>query len=443
MTETCVYEERMTAIHLLRSGQSPTEVIKELSRSLSWVYKWRQRFFVQQSWEDLKARSRAPKRKPRKLPDEVRQAIRQARSELEEEATQPGHLGYIGAHAIRARLKKKGCRELPSLSSIERTISAAGMTRPPKPEVPAVFYPHLQPIQPHQLVQVDIVPHYLPGGACISCFNAIDVYSRYPTGQQLPTKRSLDAFNFMLQMWKELGLPDYTQVDNESCFSGGFTHPGVLGKVLRLALYVGTELVFSPVRHPESNGYVERFHQDYNGNVWDKLELADLQAVQHHSSPFFELYRHSEHHSALNGHSPEEVHGSQPLRPLPETLVLPAKLPVTAGRVHFIRLVNPDKKIVILNLDWDVPAARPAQGVWATLEFASQGAKLRIYDTAPDALKRKCLAEHPFPLKEPVVPLRVEFQKPIPVPVSWFSLAADLFRLALKTRLPAWISTML
>jgi transposase InsO family protein len=62
-------------------------------------------------------------------------------------------------------------------------------------------------------------------------------------------------------------LAKYTQIDNESCFSGGFTHPGVLGKVLRLGLYVGTELVFSPFRHPESNGYVERFHQDYNQNT--------------------------------------------------------------------------------------------------------------------------------------------------------------------------------
>jgi len=58
-------------------------------------------------------------------------------------------------------------------------------------------------------------------------------------------------------------VPDYTQLDNEGCFSGGFTHPGVLGKVLRLWLMVGTELVFSPLRHPESNGCVERFHQDY------------------------------------------------------------------------------------------------------------------------------------------------------------------------------------
>jgi hypothetical protein len=37
--------------------------------------------------------------------------------------------------------------------------------------------------------------------------------------------------------------------------------------VLRLALLVGTQLVFSPVRHPESNGTIERFHQDYSKNV--------------------------------------------------------------------------------------------------------------------------------------------------------------------------------
>ena len=96
-------------------------------------------------------------------------------------------------------------------------------------------------------MQIDIVPRYLPGGPCVSCFNAIVVVSRYPTGQQYTTKRSVDAVQFLLQVWRDLGVPDYTQVDNESCFSGGFTHLGVLGKVLRLGLMVGTELVFSPM----------------------------------------------------------------------------------------------------------------------------------------------------------------------------------------------------
>ena len=207
--------------------------------------------------------------------------IREVRSELEVEATQPGKLSYIGAHAIRGRLRQKHIAPLPSISSIERVVRAAGMTRPQLPkETQPIVYPHVRPTQPHQLVQVDIVPRYLPGGPCVSCFNAIDVVSRYPTGQQSTTKRSGDAVRFLLQVWCDLGVPDYTQVDNESCFSGGFTHPGVLGKVLRFGLMVGTELVFSPIRHPESNGYVERFHQDYTRNVWDKIDLPDLAAVR-------------------------------------------------------------------------------------------------------------------------------------------------------------------
>lgn len=126
----------------------------------------------------------------------------------------------------------------------------------------------MRPTKPHQLIQVDFVPRYLPNGPFVSCFNAIDVVSRYPTGRQYTTKRSEDAASFLLQVWRDLGVPDCTQVDNEGCFSGGFNHPRVLGKVLRLALMVGTELVFSPIRHPESNGHAERFHQDYSKNVW-------------------------------------------------------------------------------------------------------------------------------------------------------------------------------
>jgi hypothetical protein len=73
-------------------------------------------------------------------------------------------------------------------------------------------------------------------------------------------RRAEDAADFLIHVWQEVGLPRYTQVDNEGCFSGGFTHPGVLGQVVRLALWVGTELVFNPMYNPESNGYVERFH---------------------------------------------------------------------------------------------------------------------------------------------------------------------------------------
>lgn len=429
---------RRTAIHLIRSGKSPAAAGQEVGRSRAWAYKWLKRYQTG-GWQALQGISRAPKRQARKLPEEICREIRQARSELEAEATQPGKLSYIHAPAVRARLRQKRVTPLPSESSIEREIRKAGMVHPRKAiEKLKINYPHLQPTRPHQLVQIDIVPHYLPGGPCVSCFNAVDIVSHYPTGQQFTSKRSEDAASFLMQVWRELGIPDYTQVDNEGCFSGGFTHPGVVGRVLRLSLLVGTELVFSPIRNPESNGTVERFHQDYSKNVWRKIELASLLDVRRHSTTFFENYRHSQHHSALKGRSPADLHFIQPLHRLPGDFQIPDKLPITAGQVHFMRVVDQERKVMALNLNWEVPLAVPNQGVWVTLKIASRGAVLRIYDTAPDMPKRPCLAEYPFPLKEPVQPLQTAFcrssERRQP---TWLTWTAILVQKAVQ-----WASTM-
>lgn len=440
MNET-KYALRKTGIHLLRSGKSPAEVAQELGCSLAWVYKWRKRFLESGGdWRALEDRFRAPHHSPNKLPESVRQKIRMVRSELEVEAAKPGELSYIGAHAIRGRLRKQQIKPLPSITSIERELRAAGLTKPRNSQqLDEIEYPHVQAREPHQLVQVDIVPRYLPGGPCVACFNAIDIVSRLPTGCQYLSKRSIDAVNFLLAVWRDLGIPTYTQVDNESCFSGGFTHPGVLGKVLRIALLVGTELVFSPIRHPESNGYVERFHQDYTKNVWDKIDLPNLNAVQNHSSHFFDVYRQSPHHSALDGYSPQEIHKLGRTHNLPVNFKPPAKLPLTVGKAHFIRRVSQDRQIMVLNLKWDVLSAEPDQAVWTTLQFSAQGAKLRIFDAAPDAIRRSCLVVYPFPLKEPVCQLDPQFQRlkaPFKRPQPTVIVAG------IARSLGHWISTM-
>ena len=391
------------AIHLLRSGKTPAETAEELKRSLAWVYKWWKRYLAEADWHALEEQSRVPKRQPTRLSQVTCQAIRQARSELEAEANEPDKLSYIGAHAVRSRLRQKGMRPLPGVSSIERVLHLAGMTRPYHPaESVEIIYPHVRPLHPHELIQVDIFPRYLTGGDLVSCFNALDVVSRYPHGEQHLTKRSGDAASFLLHVWQELGIPTYTQVDNESCFSGGFTHPAVFGKVVRLALLVGTQLVFSPVYHPESNAFVERFHQDYGQNVWDKVQLPDLTAVRTHSAIFFTSYRSSQHHSALNGCSPAELHFATPIRTLPTGFRVLTPLPVSVGEVHFIRRVTQERTVSVLNLKWDVPAAQPDQGVWVTLAITARTATLRVYDTAPDVSHRLCLAEHPFPIRDPV-----------------------------------------
>ena len=216
-------------------------------------------------------------------------------------------------------------------------------------------------------------------------------------------------------------------MDNESCFSGGYKHPGVIGKVVRLALAVGVQPVFTPFYHPESNGTVERFHQDYTAFVWKKVHLENLAAVRQRSALFFPNYRRSRHHSVLHGHSPLEMHTATPTRTLPPDFALPDKLPITAGQVHFIRAVDQNRQVLILNQTWSAGLARPDQGVWVTLFLSQRGATLRIYDAAPDAPKRRCLAHHPFPLKEPVVPLPAPFSSPSPTR-PWWQAILNLFK---------------
>lgn len=400
-----IVAERKTAIHLLRAGHSVPEVAQALNRHPNWVRKWQQRYQAE-GWDGLQDRSRAPRKHGRKLKDKVWRAICQARSELEAEAATAEGLKYIGPLAVRTKLKKKGLKPLPSKSTIERVLREQKMTRPyQKRTDEKIAYPHLKSTEPLQLCQVDIVPHYLQGGERVACFNAIDVVSRYPTGQACGQRRAEDAARFLIHTWQEIGIPHYTQVDNEGCFSGGFTHPYVLGKVLRLALAVGTELVFSPMYHPQSNGYVERFHQDYDRHVWEATYLHNRQQVQDKADKFFQAYRHSEHHSALNGLCPQTCHQQVSVRKLSPHFVLPeSKIPLVEGRVHFIRRVEAEGTVRVLNVDWTVPQAYANQGVWVTIEFKQSGATLYIYNAAPDVAKRQCLAAYCFPLKETVSP---------------------------------------
>ena len=206
-----------------------------------------------------------------------------------------------------------------------------------------------------------------------------------------------------------------------------------MGQAVRLALYVGTQPVFSPFYHPESNGYVERFHQDYSGFVWKKALLGNLADVRQRSGLFFPNYRNSLHHSALGGKSPQQVHSQTPVRKLPTSFSIPKKLPITEGQIHFMRAVNKEHQVLILNKTWEVKLAEQDQGVWATLFLTSKGARLRIYDGTPDVSNRRCLVEHPFPLMEPVVPLQNIFKPLAPQQKPWWQVFRNLFQRPVPT----------
>jgi hypothetical protein len=425
-TET-IANQRYALIHLLRSEKTLRQAARELGRPSSWAHKWKRRY-EQEGWQGLEERSRTPRQFAERTTEAMRREILRIRSELEAEAQGKMELGYIGGAAIYGRLCGDGWTAIPSVCTIERILHQAGATHPHLPKVEKeVIYPQLQPRAVHQLTQIDIVPHYLRGGQAIACFNGIEVVSRYPAGEQYSKKGSKEAVDFLVHAWNELGLSEYLQMDNESCFNGGYKHPGVIGKAVRLALFVGVQVIFSPFYHPESNAYVERFHQDYSKFVWEREHLENLGAVHQRSGLFFPLFRHSRHHSALGGQTPWEIHRSAPVRKLPAGFCVPSKLPITTGQVHFMRTVDQKGNVFVLNKLWSAGAAQPDQGVWATLFLQPGEASLRIYDAAPGVPNRHCLAIHPFPLKEEVVPLQPQFIQATRIS-TWRQILSSLFK---------------
>lgn len=107
----------------------------------------------------------------------------------------------------------------------------------------------------------------------------------------------------------------------------------------------------------------------------------------------------------MNGQTPALVHQQPTAPPLLEAdfSLSEGKLPLYAGRLHFMRQVQPNETVSVLNVEWPVPDPEPDQGVWVTLALSPEAASLTIYDAAPDNPTRTCLASYPFPLTEPVL----------------------------------------
>lgn len=192
---------------------------------------------------------------------------------------------------------------------------------------------------------------------------------------------------------------------NDAAFCGGYQLQRVLGACVRPCLYVGIEPSFILFREPECNGLVERLHGLWNQVVWNQRRLRGFAQVQRTQPRFRAWY---------------VTHEAWPTTPrpagyriltAPQAAALPEALSITAGRIHFLRWVTPDGTIRLLKELWRVPPRLEGHYFWATLVTYEQ--RLRIYyQPATDRLMR-LVKEYPWPLSEPVQPVRLSFQRPL------------------------------
>jgi putative transposase len=395
--------QRRLAIRLWLNGTRTKDILKRVGRSRAWWSKWRQRF-RRYGARGLHSRSRRPRRLARACAPRIVRLIVQTRRRL---VRQP--VGLIGPRAIRRELRRLGLGgQLPSLTTIKRVLAAHDLLPRRAQPVPA-YFPHPLTTLSGRLHALDWTCRFLEDGPQVYAFHTLNLRTRACAQTIATDKRTTTVRDHVLEAWKTLGIPDFLQLDNDAAFCGGYKVARVFGHFVRLCLYLGIELIFLPVAEPERNGDVEQLNRLWGCAFFNKRHFRSPRHVSRASPEFVRWYMTRYAPPKLGEQTPAQAQGAEARRCLTQAQItrLPSRLPITAGRVHFIRQVRADGTIALLNESWPVSRRLAGKYVWATV--ITHCRRLEIWYQRSAQHDWRLLKSRRYDLPETIARLRPEF----------------------------------
>jgi len=388
---------RRKAIRLTLRGMRPKDIRKQIPRSRRWLWKWQTRYQTL-GWCGLKSQSRCPRHSNPRYSGTVRRRVVWIRRRLEQ-----AQVGLIGVTAIQRAWERIYPKQpIPAKSTLYRILHEAGVLRLPHPPEVA-YYPQPTATPQFVLFALDWTLRYLEGGPKIYAFHTVTIPTRRLHQTISTDKKSTTACGHLLDTCQRLGLPDGLQLDNDAAFNGNRKVPRVFSPFVRLALYLGIELIFIPFGEAKRNGLVERLNGLWSQSFWTRWRFRSVAHVQR-ASPVFVRWYTEEYLGA-------SARPAAKLRRLTDRQrhALPEVLPITAGRVHFLRLVDEQGDIALLNETWHIDKRLAGQYVWATIVTHEQ--RLKIYHQRSAQQPLRWLKTFRYEIAEPVCPLRPEFRR--------------------------------
>ncbi len=397
---------RLKAIRLHLRGVPLKVILNQVHRSRAWFSKWHKRF-DQQGTAGLRTQSRRPQHSPTAYSPRMVQLIARTRRRLLKQK-----VGLIGPGAIQRELRKlKLGKRTPSLSTIRRVLHRQRLIAPAT-QTTLAYFPKPLTVMSETLQALDWTCRYLEAGTKVYAFHSLNLRTRACFQTIAADKSSETVIAHALASWKTLGIPSFLQLDNDAAFCGGYKAPRVLGRFVRLCLYVGIELIFLPVAEPECNAEVEEFNGLWAQAFWKRQRFATLARVERTSPVFVQWYMTDYAPPVLAGLTPTQAQRTEIKRRLTATQMahLPATWPITAGRVHFIRKVKADGTISVLNETWKVRKRLAGKYVWATL--ITHRRQLDIWYQRSAQYEWRLLKTYAYDIPETVARLKAEFAHP-------------------------------
>jgi len=405
-------EERIKALNRYIKGDKPSIICKDAGKSEKWLFKWVNRFKTgEEEW--YKSKSRAPKKHGRRTDKEMESTVVNVRNALMEGNEHESKYLGISADAIQYRLEKHGFsrEEMPSVSTIKRIVKKHGLIVNKRERYKRVKskkrYTILNPTRIDEMHQMDFVgPRFIKGYGAISSLNLIDVVSNQVHIEQYDTRSMDNIIGFLIRFWRNNAIPRYLQLDNGMYFIGDFKYPRRFCRFLRFCLYVGVEVVFINPKCPWMNGSIENFNGWFEAKFWDKEKFTSLEDMRAKSTHFVDQYNDL---SAWKNKNKSLEH-INPTRILNKSLEISQdKLPLTDGKIHFIRKVNNEGDISVLNEAFEVGKEFIDEYVWATICLKKQ--RIGVYYRAKDQDATILIKKFEYELKEEVKALRPEICK--------------------------------
>ena len=314
----------------------------------------------------------------------------------------------IGARTIHRELRKRRLKPCPSPRTIQRVLQRKGLTLSSGQAEPA-YRPHPEAEYPNAVQATDIVTRWLTGGAVVQTFTTVDHFTNAAYATAHPHKRIQAAREHLLKTWEFQGLPDLAQFDNESAFSGG-RYAQHLSAIIRLCLYVGCEVLFTPEYEADYNWEVETFNNFWARQFWDKHHFVQRGRISPALCRFLAWYD-IDYVAPRKADTPRQLRKGQRLHYLPGRLArqIPDPLPVCRGRVHAIRCVAADGQVKFLQQTFRIGKRYQGKYVWLTLDTAKQ--TLTAYYQAQAEAAWKTIRVFPYPLDERAQPVRKQFRR--------------------------------
>jgi transposase InsO family protein len=381
--ETDVRDQRIQFVMIVRRGDvTVSEACRAFGVSRTTGYKWLRREAAAASVAALADRSRRPHHSPRRTRPAVVQRIGELRAEFGWGGAKLAPLLAAEGHALTGR-------------TIDRWIQREGWTRPDAAPAPALHrFTHAAP---NDLWQMDAKGAYpLADRRRCHTLSVLDDHSRFVVGlTPLLELRTGAVRTALIRSFERYGVPVAMLMDHGAPW-WSTQGPAGLTRLVVFLLKQGIRVVFSAVRHPQTQGKVERFHRTLAERLrWSGVPTT-LAGFQRTLAWFREEYNELRPHAAL-GLTPPAAHftpSARAYRPTPRAWMYPAGLEIrrvhaqgsirVAGRTYFISEALDGEDVACVPLEdrilvmyrhmyvrelhprghRSIPLMQPADGAW-------------------------------------------------------------------------------